>query len=231
MPIPPHIKEKCIEIMNKLMERPCSSLFLTPVNPERDGAPDYYNVVKKPVDLGTIKKRLEDDEYQSVNAWAREMSLIWGNAEKFNGKDSILFYLALEIKKHFEKEYQNIADLSLQSWIQTVSKLKDKLDDLLDEPPEPITKFATVSEKPDPNQLKPFTDEEMDAFIKSTMYLSSKQDMKKMLHIIRSYEPHFATPSPDMEIDVNTLSVSTLFAMRNYVNQRLKDLSITIPKN
>ena len=230
MPIPPQVRETCLEIMDNVMRRPCAALFLEPVDPDRDGAPNYYSVVKKPVDLGTIRKKLQNDEYQSVAAWNREMSLVWGNAEKFNGKESYLSMIALEIKKNFEKEFRKIKTLTLQKWSQTVSDLKDSLDNLLDTPPEPVTKFATISEKPDPNQLKAFTDEEMDSFIKASMLLTSKQDEKKMLHIIRLYDPRFNGPDQDKQIDVGQLSIPALHTLRDYVNQRLADLNIPIPK-
>jgi hypothetical protein len=200
------------------------------VNPDRDGAPNYYAVVKRPTDLGTIRRRLVDDEYQSITAWSREMNLIWGNAEKFNGRDSVLTSLALEIRRTFEKEYKKLKSLSVQKWAQTVSELKDCLDELLDSPPDVVSSFATISEKPDPNQLKPFTDEEKELFIRASMKLSSKQDGKKMLHIIHYHEPHFAGPTDDLQIDIGVLSPSTLHALRDFVAQRLTDMGLTYPK-
>ena len=136
----------------------------------------------------------------------------------------------MEIRRNFEKEFRKIKTLNLPKWVQTVSELKDCLDNLLDSPPEPVTKFATISEKPDPNQLKPFTEEEMDIFIRSTMLLTSKQDAKKMLHIIRLYEPRFNGPDQEKQIDVGQLTVPTLHNLRDYVNHRLTDLNIPFPK-
>ena len=75
-----------------------------------------------------------------------------------------------------------------------------------------------------------FTDEEMDSFIKASMLLTSKQDEKKMLHIIRLYDPRFNGPDQDKQIDVGQLSIPALHTLRDYVNQRLADLNIPIPK-
>jgi hypothetical protein len=120
--------------------------------------------VKRPIDLGRIR-RLVDDEYQSIAAWNREMNLIWGNAEKFNGLELVLTSLALEIRWTFEKESKKQKSLSIQKWAKIVGELKDCLNDLLDSPPEVVSSFATISEKTDPNPLRPFTDEEKDQFI------------------------------------------------------------------
>jgi hypothetical protein len=202
MPLSPAMRDTCLEIMDRLMKRPCARLFLEPVNPDRDGAPNYFTIVKHPVDLGTIRRRLAEDEYTSVAAWSRDMSLIWGNAEKFNGRDSILCSTAMQFRRTFEKEYRKLKTLSIQKWAQTVSELKDQLDDLFDSPPEPVANFATISEKPDPNQLKLFTEEEKDQFSRATMKVSSKQDAKKMVHIIRYSELHFFGPTENMQINI-----------------------------
>jgi hypothetical protein len=230
MPIPQTLRETCLEIMDAVMKRPCAALFLEPVNPDRDGAPNYYSVVKRPIDLGTIRKRLADDEYQSVAAWSRDMSLVWGNAEKFNGKDSFLCLIAQEIRRNFEKEFRKLKTSSLQKWIQVLGDLKDCLDDYLDTPPDPVAQFAIISEKPDPNQLKPFTDEEMDLFIRASMMLTAKQDAKKMFHLIRLNDASFVGPSEDGLVDVNALSVPALHALKDYVTQRINDLNLPHPK-
>lgn len=227
MPIPASLRTACLEVMDELMKRPCADPFLEPVS--ASDAPSYHTIVKKPADLGTIRKKLAADEYQSIAAWSREMSLIWGNTEKFHGRDSPLTLMANEIKRQFDKHYKKVKRHSMQKWAQYVSRMKDKMDDLLDNPPDRVTKFATISEKSDPNQQKPFTDDEMDHFIRCTMLLSSPLDGKKMMHIIRVHEPQFQGTAEDTEVDVSSLSVQTLYALREFVNQRLNDLNITPP--
>ena len=39
----------------KLKRADAQGWFSRPVNPETDGAPDYFNVVKTPMDFGTIE--------------------------------------------------------------------------------------------------------------------------------------------------------------------------------
>jgi hypothetical protein len=65
-PVPQEQRDACIEIMDRVMKRPCSALFREPVNSDHDGAPNYYAVVKRLIDLGTMRRRLIDDEYQSM---------------------------------------------------------------------------------------------------------------------------------------------------------------------
>jgi hypothetical protein len=230
MPLPAAVRETCLDIMDTLMKRPCAAIFLKPVDPTLDGAPNYLAVIKHPVDLALIRRRLVSDEYPSYQAWSRDMCLIWSNCEKFNGREAIPALLGTELRRNFEKECQRLRIVTLQHWIQTVSDLKDTLDDLLDAPPDLVTNFATISEKPDPNQLKPFTDEELDQFIRQSQLLTSKQDAKRMFHIIRDHEPLFQEPPDDGYVDVSVRSVQTMHALREYVGQRLAELDLTIWK-
>ena len=41
----------------------CIIFFQKPVDPKELGLPDYFDVVKKPMDLSTIKKKIDRNEY------------------------------------------------------------------------------------------------------------------------------------------------------------------------
>lgn len=42
-------------IINTLWKNTNAWLFYEPVNPEKLGIPDYFGIVKNPMDLGTVK--------------------------------------------------------------------------------------------------------------------------------------------------------------------------------
>ena len=46
--------KQCIQITENLMEDDNAWPFLKPVDPLEDNCPSYYNVIKNPMDLGTI---------------------------------------------------------------------------------------------------------------------------------------------------------------------------------
>ena len=76
----------CIDTTEKLIANPLSQSFLYPVDPERDNLPNYYKVVKEPMDLSTIKKKLEDCEYKSSSQWRDDVMKVWDNSLKYNTK-------------------------------------------------------------------------------------------------------------------------------------------------
>lgn len=48
--------QKCQKILKKLMDDPASYEFRKPVDPVRQGIPHYVEIIKHPMDLGTIGK-------------------------------------------------------------------------------------------------------------------------------------------------------------------------------
>lgn len=61
-------------------------IFSVPV--PRDEFPEYYEQISKPMDYGTMKKKLENGEYRSAQAMQKDFILIMQNCLKFNAPDS-----------------------------------------------------------------------------------------------------------------------------------------------
>lgn len=55
-------------------------IFLTKVS--KKGAPGYYEVIKRPMDLGTVQRRLW--RYRSFEEFKEDLDLIWSNCLEFN---------------------------------------------------------------------------------------------------------------------------------------------------
>ena len=62
--------------------------FLDPVDWKALGIPDYPTIIKRPMDLGTVMRRLESNEYDSVANLSEEINLVWNNAMTYNMDDS-----------------------------------------------------------------------------------------------------------------------------------------------
>ena len=45
---------------------------------------DYLEIVKKPMDLGTVKRRLEEDKYDDIVDVATDIRLVWTNCMLYN---------------------------------------------------------------------------------------------------------------------------------------------------
>jgi len=72
--------------------------FHAPVDPDKLGLPDYFDIIKNPMDLGTIKKRLESNYYHSAKECMSDFNRMFTNCYLYNkpGEDVVLMAQALE---------------------------------------------------------------------------------------------------------------------------------------
>ncbi|KAJ9426710.1 transcriptional activator SPT7 [Fusarium oxysporum] len=91
-----------------------STPFLTRVN-KRD-APDYYNFIKNPMDLGTMTKKLKSLTYKSKADFVVDLNLIWDNCLRYNqDMNHPLRRMANGMRKEAEKLIPLIPDLVIRS--------------------------------------------------------------------------------------------------------------------
>lgn len=59
---------------------------------------DYYDIIKSPMDMGTIKKRLEDNYYHSSEDCVKDFNTMFTNCYTYNrsGEDIVLMCQTLE---------------------------------------------------------------------------------------------------------------------------------------
>ncbi|KAG6617398.1 chromatin structure-remodeling complex subunit snf21-like protein [Phytophthora cinnamomi] len=91
---------KVYEAVTKLKDpsgRLRSDLYLE--KPSAVDYPDYYGIVKHPMDLATIKARLDKYYYASHEQFEGDFNLMIGNAQLYNHPESLVVYDALEIDK------------------------------------------------------------------------------------------------------------------------------------
>ncbi|XP_047215679.1 bromodomain-containing protein 4-like isoform X1 [Girardinichthys multiradiatus] len=72
--------------------------FHTPVDAIKLNLPDYYNIIKIPMDMGTIKKRLENSYYRNAQECIQDFNTMFTNCYIYNkpGDDICLMAEALE---------------------------------------------------------------------------------------------------------------------------------------
>jgi E1A/CREB-binding protein len=100
------IAQKCLPILNKLLNDQNGWIFKDPVDPIELGIPDYFEVVKHPMDLGQVKKRLENGFYKELSSFESDVKLVFDNCILYNGEDSDVGSVACALKNQFSVEYQ-----------------------------------------------------------------------------------------------------------------------------
>ncbi|XP_074139586.1 protein polybromo-1 isoform X28 [Sminthopsis crassicaudata] len=87
--------------------------------PSKVQYPDYYAIIKEPIDLKTIAQKIQNGSYKSIHAMAKDIDLLAKNAKTYNEPGSQVFKDANSIKKIFhlkkaEIEHVEMAKSSLR---------------------------------------------------------------------------------------------------------------------
>lgn len=146
--------KKLDKIIQSLSKNKHAFPFLEPVDPVREQCPDYLVRVKKPMDYGTIRKRLEKGAYDNLADVAADVRQIKINCCQYNGDDHQFSRWAIDLCNKFEVMAANAEDSELSSMTKRLSK-KRKASDAL--PPTGKPKKSgkaakkTVKSSPDPS--------------------------------------------------------------------------------
>lgn len=101
----PELDDEDIEEMEKVLEAVKSHKdawpFMEPVDEEV--APGYHDVVKKPMDLSLIEKKLTSRVYKTKKRFIRDFSLMCDNCCQFNGVESDLGMMAQKLQRYVNK--------------------------------------------------------------------------------------------------------------------------------
>ena len=104
-----------------------SKVFHRKVN--KRSLPDYYDVIKEPVALSTLKSKRVTKEYKTFADFVRDCALIPHNAQTYNRPEAGAYQDAIVLKRLFEKEFKQLADEEI------ISTDEATLPDLGDIPP------------------------------------------------------------------------------------------------
>lgn len=90
---------KLKECLNDIEEDPKSYEFREPVPWKELGLTDYPEIIKKPMDLRTIRKNLSKGKYKRFEDFYRDVQLIWDNCKTYNIQGSDIYKMAESMEK------------------------------------------------------------------------------------------------------------------------------------
>ncbi|XP_033226960.1 homeotic protein female sterile-like isoform X3 [Belonocnema kinseyi] len=105
--------KSCNEILKELFSKKHSGYawpFYKPVDADLLGLHDYHDIIKKPMDLGTVKTKMDSREYKTGQEFASDVRLIFTNCYKYNPPDHDVVAMARKLQDVFEMRYAKIPD-------------------------------------------------------------------------------------------------------------------------
>lgn len=100
-------------VVCSLQSHPSSWPFLEPVS-EKD-VPDYFDVIKHPMDLSLVMSKLKSGMYPTLRDFGSDVSLMCNNCFSYNGPDTQYYKCAENIKKYFEELVRKYASV-ISKW-------------------------------------------------------------------------------------------------------------------
>lgn len=82
--------------------------FYKPVDVQALGLHDYHDIIKQPMDLSTIRKKMDNREYTTAQEFAADFRLMFSNCYKYNPPTHEVVAMARKLQDVFETRYLKI---------------------------------------------------------------------------------------------------------------------------
>jgi bromodomain-containing factor 1 len=82
--------------------------FLEPVDWVAMKLPDYPTIIKHPMDLSTIKKKLDDGQYSSAPEFEADVRLMFDNCYRYNPEGTPVNMMGHKLQNVFEKKWAEL---------------------------------------------------------------------------------------------------------------------------
>ncbi|KAK8664623.1 hypothetical protein V6N13_084401 [Hibiscus sabdariffa] len=102
--------QQCTTLLNALMKHPAGWVFNQPVDPIALRIPDYFSIIKNPMDLGTIRSKLAKKAYLSIEEFLADIKLTFSNAMLYNPPSNNVHKMAEEMNDFFEARWKSLEE-------------------------------------------------------------------------------------------------------------------------
>ncbi|RNA29170.1 polybromo-1-like isoform X2 [Brachionus plicatilis] len=118
------------------------------VLPSKHEYPEYYELIKKPIDLNIVAKNILANKYKSLRQLDSDMTLMFDNAKRFNDPKSMIFKDACKLRKLLKETVKELGELQLRHKLCESKKNRDKKIKLLQEISEMTGEELAETDKP-----------------------------------------------------------------------------------
>ncbi|KAK4350641.1 hypothetical protein RND71_029954 [Anisodus tanguticus] len=219
------LMKQCETLLNRLMSHQHGWVFNNPVDVVKLKIPDYFTVIKQPMDLGTIRSKLHSGEYLSPLQFAADVRLTFKNAMTYNPPGNDVHIMAQTLNKFFEVRWKPIEKkipVTEEEPLPSKSSviIETETDAPLAVPPSKKKKIAPLENKVKPEPVKRvMSDVEKH---KLTTKLESLELPENIVDFLKEKSSNGSQVSEDMiEIDLDVLPDDVLYEVRKLLDDYL----------
>ncbi|XP_015449663.1 bromodomain-containing protein 3 isoform X1 [Pteropus alecto] len=103
----------CESILKEMLSKKHAAYawpFYKPVDAEALELHDYHDIIKHPMDLSTVKKKMDSREYPDAQGFAADIRLMFSNCYKYNPPDHEVVAMARKLQDVFEMRFAKMPD-------------------------------------------------------------------------------------------------------------------------
>ncbi|XP_061349935.1 transcription factor GTE4-like [Gastrolobium bilobum] len=247
--------KSCSSLLEKLMKHKHGWVFNTPVDVEGLGLHDYFTIIAHPMDLGTVKSRLNKNWYKSSKEFAEDVRLTFHNAMTYNPKGQDVHVMAEQLSKLFEERWAIIESnynhemrygIDYGAVIPAPSPLSRKtpafrpppldMKRILDrsesmtQPPKPVN-ITPSARTPAPKKPKAKDPLKRDMTYEEKQKLSTNlqnlpsEKLDAIVQIIKKRNSALSQHDDEIEVDIESVDAETLWELDRFVTNYKKSLS------
>lgn len=98
----------CQQILKEFTSKKHESIswpFLEPVDPVSMDCPNYFDVIRNPMDLSTIQNKLLNGEYETANDFEKDIRLMFSNCFAFNPEGTAVNMMGHKLESLFNEKW------------------------------------------------------------------------------------------------------------------------------
>jgi len=107
---------QCYDVLKEMYTKKHSGYawpFYKPVDSEKLGLHDYHKIIKKPMDMGTVKRKLDNQEYRTIGEFKASVGLIFQNCRQYNPPEHDVTGMANKLEAVFIEQCRHLRDHEL----------------------------------------------------------------------------------------------------------------------
>ncbi|KAF2302629.1 hypothetical protein GH714_000465 [Hevea brasiliensis] len=188
--------------------------------------PDYFTVIKNPMDLGTVKSKIASGAYSSPLEFAADVRLTFSNSMKYNPPGNDFHFMAETLSKYFEARWKAIE-----------KKLPVTINVELVPPRAGVAKEMETNMGTHPAKKKKVAPNDNKVKLEPARRIVTDEDKHKLsteleallgelpesiIDFLKDHSHHAEqTGEDEIEIDIDALSDDTLFKLRKLLDDYL----------
>jgi hypothetical protein len=209
--------KRCKQIIEAIRKHPSADPFLRPVDPIALRIPDYFDIIKEPMDLSTVNRKLMEDMYPDQETFETDVRRIWSNAFTYNLPGTQIYMMTEDMSKYFERllvEENPRVETCLSQFKPQSSKVPKRVE--YDEPNPP--RFKTSHSIPKGLLDKPLSYSEKKNLSHMIRQLPSECLWDVWKIVAPNNENH---GNEELEFDIDTLPAKTARELEAFVKSKV----------